>query len=821
MLSTKDLTDDWVLRVGVPDGTAPQDVELWTVPATVPGSVHTDLLAQDLIADPYLDRNEDQQHWIGRSTWEYRTTFQGVADGTRHELAFDGLDTVASIEVNGTHVASTANMHREYRFDVTHLVRSGANDLVVVFGSAYDYAEQVRRTLGDRPNVYPEPFQYIRKMASNFGWDWGPTLVTAGIWKMVRLETWTTARLGGVRPFVRIDGADGVVEVHVEVERAPGTGGQLVLDVEVAGVRATATLAPGATQAVVEVRVPDVDVWWPLGYGDQPLYNLTVGLGSGDAELDVWTRRIGFRTVELQVEPDDAGTSFAIVVNGESVFVRGANWIPDDCFVARVGADRYRTRVDQAVGANINLLRIWGGGIYEKDEFYDACDEAGVLVWQDFLFACAAYPEGEPLRSEVEGEARDNVRRLMPHPSLVLWNGNNENIWGFEDWDWKEPLAGRDWGGGYYFDLLPEIVAEIDPTRPYWPGSPYSGSADLHPNDPNHGNHHSWEVWNRQDYATYADDRPRFVSEFGFQGPPQWATIERSVHDQPLAIDSPGMLHHQRADDGNGKLARGMAPHLPEPHDVEEWHYLTQLNQARAVTFAIEHYRALWPHCMGSIVWQLNDCWPVTSWAAIDGDGRRKPLWYALRRVYDDRLVVVHPSDGGGLEVVVVNDAPHPWTGDLVVERMALDGTVLDRFTVAVDASARASVQVALPPAVARAVDEAGEVLVATLGDRRAVRPFAEDVALRLVDPGLRTVVRETKEGVAVEVHATGFARDLVLAADRVAPGAEVDDQLVTLLPGESHTFHVRTTVAADDPRWYGAHVLFCVNDVKVSHVVG
>lgn len=322
------------------------------------------------------------------------------------------------------------------------------------------------------------------------------------------------------------------------------------------------------------------------------------------------------------------------------------NWIPEDVFPSRVTPERYRRRLEQAAAAGVDLVRVWGGGIYEDRAFYDICDELGLMVWQDFPFACAAYPEGEPLRSEIEAEARENVVRLMPHPSLVLWNGNNENLWGFKDWDWEPALAGASWGEAYYLDLLPRITAETDPTRPYWAGSPWSGSWEVHPNDPGHGTAHSWDVWNREDYTGYLNEVPRFVAEFGWQAPPAYATLRRALSDRPLTPDSPGMLHHQKAEDGNGKLDRGLAHHFAPPADFDTWHYLTQLNQARAVATGVEHWRSHWPRCAGTILWQLNDCWPVTSWAAIDGDGREKPLYHELKRLYADRLLTLQTRDG-------------------------------------------------------------------------------------------------------------------------------------------------------------------------------
>jgi len=368
--------------------------------------------------------------------------------------------------------------------------------------------------------------------------------------------------------------------------------------------------------------------------------------------------------------PDEAGTAHTLLVNGEPVFVRGVNWIPDDAFPHRVDRARYARRLAQVADAGVNLVRVWGGGTYEADDFYDECDERGLLVWLDFLFACACYLEEDPLHGEVVAEVRDNVTRLSPHPSLVLWNGDNENLWGFVDWEWEVRLDGRTWGDGYYHRLLPqllpqllaELLAELDPGRSYVPGSPFSpagssGDEVRHPNDAAHGLMHVWDVWNDRDYLAYREHRPRFASEFGWQGPPAWSTLRRSVSDDPLTPESPGMLVHQKAVEGQRKLERGLVRHLPVPDDMRDWRWAMSLNQARAVQTAAEHLCSLSPHCSGSIVWQLNDCWPVTSWSAVDGDGRAKPTLYALRHAHADRLLTVQPRDGGPA-AVLVNDHP-------------------------------------------------------------------------------------------------------------------------------------------------------------------
>ncbi|WP_433797569.1 glycosyl hydrolase 2 galactose-binding domain-containing protein [Actinoplanes sp. CA-252034] len=743
------------------------------------------MLDAGLIPDPFLDDNELKVAWVGRTAWTYTRPISW--DGPAHDridLVFDGLDTVARIEIDGQLVGETRNMHRSYRFDVTEaLIRTpsataqppaaipattqpfaavpaitqpnaattqahdadpattqpqaadpattqqhagamresgartrGERELSVHFASAYAEADRIRELVGPRPNAYPEPFQYIRKMACSFGWDWGPTLVTAGIWRPVRLEGWSTARLAAVRPLATYSDGAGKLDLTADIERTRDRALRariLIDDHEVAVLDVTA----GQTMLHAELDVPGVTPWNPIGYGEAALYMLTVVLIDVDAdtELDRYQQLTGFRSVNIDRSQDDAGTRFVVHVNGEPVLVKGVNWIPDDIFPSRMTRERYELRLRQAAAAGVNLVRVWGGGIYEDRDFYELCDRLGLMVWQDFLFACACYPEEEPIRSEVIAEARENVTRLSPHPSLITWNGNNENLWLRDAHGWADDPGGdQSWGEAYYLDVLPRIVSELDPSRPYQAGSPWSGSWEHEPNDPAHQTFHSWEVWNRQDYPHYRDSTPRFVAEFGWQGPPAWRTLRDAVTDEPLRPDSPGVLHHQKAEDGSGKLARGLAPHFPVPSTMEAWHYLTQLNQVRAVRTGIEHWRSHWPHTAGTILWQLNDLWPVTSWAAIDGAGRHKPLYFALREMYADRALTIQPRDGG-LVVAVLNDSPDPWTGILQVDDASIEVT----------ASPRSVALVPVPAATAQ--PPGAEVIVAEMDGRRAFW-FADEV---------------------------------------------------------------------------------------------
>ncbi|MEP7113719.1 MAG: glycoside hydrolase family 2 protein [Ilumatobacteraceae bacterium] len=756
------------------------------IPVAVPSCVHTDLLAAGLIPDPFLDANETLVQWVADSDWTYGTTFTVPDDVRRHgnvDLVFEGLDTLATIVLNGTEIATTSNMHRTYRFDVGALLTDGDNNLRVTFRSATRYCDALRQSEGDWPSAsFERPFNFLRKMACSWGWDWGPWLTTAGIWRPVALHGWTTNRLVAVRPTARVDdGEHGMVDVVIDTVGG-GTVSVSLIDPDGA---ILAESQHEVTGGRIEVAIDGGTVrrWWPHTYGDQPLYTLEVALVHDGEVIDRWTRRIGFRTIELDTRPDANGSAFTFVINGSPIFARGVNWIPDDVFPSRITPERYRVRLAQAKAANVDMIRVWGGGIYEDDAFYEACDELGLMVWQDFLFACAAYPE-HLLADEVEAEARDNVTRLMPHPSLVLWNGNNENIWGYFDWRWQERLQGHTWGAGFYFDLLPRVCAELDPARPYWPGSPYSGSLDVAPNSDANGCAHLWDVWNQVDFTRYRDHTPRFASEFGWQAPPSWQTLRTSISDAVLAPDSPGMAHHQKATDGDLKLNRGLAAHVGVPDDFDAWWFGTQLMQARAVATGIEHMRSLRGYCMGTIWWQLNDCWPVTSWSVIDGRGMPKPAWFALRDAYRPRLLTVQPR-GAALVLFAINDSSEVWSLGGMVRRLRFDGTVLAEAEVSLAVQPLSIASVELSSDIGVPVDPTSEVLVADCAGVRAWWWFAPDHSSALVEPKLTATWERDGDVVAGTITTDVLVRDLTIYPDRLVAGAAIDRQLISLLPGE------------------------------------
>lgn len=777
-------------------GPVPPEIAERSIPARVPGCIHLDLLAAGLIGEPFDGDNESVQQWIGDTVWRFSRTFEWEGgDDARHDLVALGLDTLATVALNGTVVAQTANQHRSYRWNVSHLLRPGANTLEITFDAPVPAAERFEREHGGPLfHVNHHPYNALRKTASNLGWDWGIDVATSGVWRSISIERWTGARVHAVRPSVDVVGSVGILEAHVELQHdGAASEERVVVTVERDGHEVARGSATVHGSGSVRVAVPDVELWWPRGHGAQPLYDVTVA-----AAGETWRRRIGFRTVALDLTGDAHGTPFHLTVNGRIIQVRGANWIPDDAFVTRVDRARLERRVADATEANMNLLRVWGGGMYESDDFYEICTREGVLVWQDFLLACAAYAEEPWLADEIEAEAREAVARLSGHTSHVLWCGNNENLVGYADWGWRQSLDGRTWGERYYAELFPSIVAELAPRTPYIPGSPFSGADLLAPNRQEDGTVHIWDVWNQKDYTAYREWRPRFAAEFGFQGPPAFTTLFDHVHDEPLHPEGPQLLVHQKAADGNGKLRRGYVTHLPEPRTIDDWHFTTQLNQAHAMRFGIAWFRSLAPYNTGSVVWQLNDDWPVVSWSAVDYAEHRKPVWYALRDVFAPRLATIQPHDGGTF-VALLNDTDDAYKGGATLRRLRFDGVELASRRAAVTVPARGTARIAVDPELLAPSDPAEELLVVVFdggGFSRIVHDFADPVAQRLRPDAFAATARSTATGAEITVTASDYVRDLVVLADRADRSARVDASLLNLLPGERAVL----TVVADRP---------------------
>lgn len=662
-------------------------------PATVPGCVHTDLRVLGRIPDPFFGTHELDLQWIEERDWEYRATFTVPAAVMAEEvveLCADGLDTVATVWLNGRRIGEAENMFVAHRWNAKPHLRRGRNELRVRFRSALDY---IRRTRTDfvPPRELNDPVGNcvrIRKQQCQFGWDWGPRFVTAGIWRDLRLEGWSGNRLAHLR-IAQHHTADGSVAVAVAPQLARGD----------ATVVCTATLAL-AGQLVAEATGPNgagplrlhvarPHLWWPAGQGEQPLYELTVTARDADGrDLGTLRRRLGLRTVALDRSPDEWGEAFRFVVNGRPIFAKGANWIPAHAFVAALGRTAYERDLRAAVAAHMNMVRVWGGGIYESEDFYDLCDELGLLVWQDFMFACTLYPADDAFLASVRTEAEQQVARLHHRACLALWCGNNELVQ-INAADLRDGSAYRIGYERLFHEVLPAAVAAQDGVTAYWPSSEWRGTFETgHALGERRGDTHFWDVWHARkpvkDYERYAF---RFVSEFGMQSYSSAQTNATFCPPGDTNVFAAAMENHQKNRAGNQIILDYVSRRYRFPRDHDSLLWLSQLNQAYCMQVGVEHYRRNMPRCMGALYWQLNDCWPVASWSSIEFTGRWKVLHYAARRFFAPALVSAHVpgeevatignyrrSTVRHVHLYTVYDGPRPAAGRLRWDLFHVDG---------------------------------------------------------------------------------------------------------------------------------------------------
>jgi beta-mannosidase len=660
------------------------------LPATVPGDVHLDLLANKRIPDPFYRDNEAKLQWIDQASWEYQLNFDVPAAFLARanvDLVFDGLDAAAEVYLNDTHVLSTDNMFRVWRVPAKDHLQAGKNVLRVVFPSPIKAAEKVAATDPWQPKTKTEAKTYIRKAAYEYGWDWGPRFVTSGIWRPVRLEAWDKVRIADFVIRQR-DVSREVAHLDAQVEVQASSGGVAGVNVQYIDggkpvvLNNKAELHSGRNLIDVPIEIRQPKLWFPAGYGEQPLYEFTAQVSIGEAKAEEQKAKVGLRSIVLDRHPDQWGRSFQLVVNGIPVFAKGADVIPFDSFPNRVTTANYRRILESARDANMNMIRHWGGGYYETDEFYQICDELGIMVWQDFMFGNDWQPGTYAFKLNIEAEAEDQVRRLRNHPSIVVWSGNNETEealnWGdrsklplqvkFQMWqDYLTEFSG----------ILNRVVARLNPETPYWPSSPSAEYEELSEHYQS-GDAHLWDVWHgRVPFSTYETHHSRFVTEYGFQSFPEMRTIEAFTEPEDRKnIFTPVMLAHQKNNEGNSIIHDYLLKDYPEPKDFPSFLYVSQVLQAEGIKIGAEHFRRSRPETMGSIFWQLNDCWPVASWSSIDYYGRWKALQYYARRFYAPILVSPHVEEGS-VKVFIVSDKVEAQAATLRVRLMDFDGKVL------------------------------------------------------------------------------------------------------------------------------------------------
>ncbi len=629
------LNGAWTLDVFKDDGS----IVFSGVPATVPGSVYHDLLAAELIPDPFWRDNEVEALRLMEHSFRYTRTFEvpeALLACDRVLLRCEGLDTLADIAINGAPVGSADNMHRTWEFDAKPFLKPGVNEIAVAFRSPTKYIRQAYAACRcDGSSDAMVGFPHLRKAHCMFGWDWGPRLPDAGIWRDISLIGVTRARLGGVLIRQRHEGGRVTLDVDAHVSRFGG--GQLRVETTVTAPNGHVFTGEGKR---CQIEIEDPRLWWPRGYGEQPLYTVLVVLSLDGAELDRWEGRVGLRTMTVRREKDEWGESFCHCVNGVDVFAMGADYIPEDNLLPRVTPERTRRLLEDAALANMNAVRVWGGGHYPDDWFYDICDELGLLVWQDFMFACAVYDLNDAFEANIRAEFTDNIRRLRHHPSLALWCGNNEM---------EEFVAVGEWVSSkrqvadyikMYEYVIPQVLKKEDPDAFYWPASPSSGGSFDAPQDPNRGDVHYWDVWHgMKPFTDYRNHLFRYASEFGFQSFPCVCTLERFTLPEDRNVFSYVMEKHQRNASANGKIAEYLSQMYLYPATLDGFVYASQLLQAQAMQYGVEHWRRNRGRCMGALVWQLNDCWPGISWSSIDYYGRWKALHYYEKRFFAPVLI--------------------------------------------------------------------------------------------------------------------------------------------------------------------------------------
>lgn len=813
-------------------------------PATVPGVVHTDLLQNKIIEDPFFRLNERGLQWIDKEDWVYETCFTLAADMMRKEnmeLVFEGLDTYADVYLNDECILKADNMFRRWSIPVRQYIREENNILKVYFHSpvkidvpkwdALPYQYPASNDQSENGGLFNKKISiFARKAGYHYGWDWGPRLVTSGIWRPVYIRAWSDLRINDVFIEQKEVGAGrAVIAGHVELDADKDMDGVLVTITDEATGRVLgewqADLKRGTNRVTVDFVLHKPKLWWSNGLGEPFLYRFRTDIIAGGELLDSKTERVGIRSLKVVHQPDKDGHTFYIELNGRPVFAKGANYIPLDNFLPRVTPENYKRTILDAAGVNMNMLRVWGGGIYENDVFYDLCDEHGIMIWQDFMFACSMYPAEGALLDNIHQEAVDNVKRLRNHACIALWCGNNECQDAWLGWGWKREIerqnkeyADKIWAQyrQQYHVTLPGVVREYAPGTFYWPSSPFAFEGEM--SGTTDGDRHYWSVWHgKAPISDYDSEKSRFFSEYGFQSFPEFESVKRyAPYPEDWDIRSEVMMSHQRGGDhANGLIETYLLNEYKKPRDFRAFLYMNHVLQGDAIKTAIESHRRQMPYNMGTLFWQHNDCWPVASWASRDYYGRWKAQHYYVRKAYDD-ILISPVVEGDDLKVYAVSDRLENTSGRLQLQVCQFDGTVVHHWGKSVGISGNDS-RVCFSAPLAKLLEGAnrGTVYVRVDYTDKSGRVYhnnyclgkQKDMDYPKVD--LQTEVRSIEGGYEVTVSADKFARAVCLS---VADNESVySDNYFDVQPKSSVQVQVRTRLSAE--AFNGSLRLTCLNN--------
>jgi len=661
-----DLNGEWRFRLGKPNHVESPingNPEQW-MKAEVPGTVHTDLMALGKIPDPFFGDNEYKVQWVGEADWEYTRSFhvdQEYLDQKNINLVCEGLDTLAAIFINDKEIGRTENMFIKHSFPVKDFLKPGENEIRIYFDSPLVYTREMEKLYGKLTDTRHSHRMYLRKAQYSFGWDWGPMLPTSGIWRPIYLEGYNSIRITDVSVRTLSCTSD-VAQLEIEAVFEGETEKDIYCSVRLADGEEIISheMIPNGNRVEFSFYVLNPKLWWPAGWGDPFLYDFNFSVFYQGVLIDEKQFKYGIRTTELRLFDEKGEDCFHIIINGKPVFCRGADWIPADSFIPRVTHEKYRRLLQMSSDAGMNMLRIWGGGVYEDPYFYELCDEMGIMVWQDFMFACGAYPETDDFIQQVRKEADWVVKELRNHPSIVIWCGNNENEWIYYR-DKNESPENMS-GFGIFHDMLPKICEKLDPTRPYWPSTPWGGDD---PNTEDMGNRHSWDIWSCWvDFTEVVNDYGKFISEFGFQAPASVETMNSCLKPEDRNPEGEVFAVHQKQDEGNERLFRFLSAHQKVTTEYIPFIYACQVNQAEALKTCVEHWRSRKFDTAGVLIWQLNDCWPVSSWSMIDSRLEPKASYFYSKKFFHPVLMGFKESEEN-LFLFIVNDTLDDLQGEI------------------------------------------------------------------------------------------------------------------------------------------------------------
>ncbi|MCI0472069.1 MAG: glycoside hydrolase family 2 protein [Ignavibacteria bacterium] len=745
-------------------------------PATVPGTVHTDLLANGLIPDPFLGDNEKQIQWIEKEAWEYKTDLNITEEQLKEsvQIIFEGLDTYAEAFINGNQVLSSENMFRSWAVTCDGMMKKGINILTVVFYPPVQRENNLSVFHNNLTGIKSVPGGnrlFTRKAAYHYGWDWGPKFVTCGIWKPAYLEYGSENQIHEIETEQVIGDNKAGINFNVNCGKPPGNLELILEDARSNVILSTTKVDNELTTLQAEIRNPRL--WWCNGMGEQYLYKFRIILKREGQILDEKYVTAGLRTIEFIREPDTSGQSFYYKLNGVPVFIKGANYIPRESFLPRTTEEKYSNLLKTTAQSNINMLRVWGGGAYEDDRFYDLCDSLGILVWQDFMFACSMVPVDTMFANNVRQEAAYTIKRLRNHPCIALWCGNNEIDEGWKNWGWQNDYTGPEkeklWNGykNIFHKLLPKTVLQYNKNTAYITTSPTHGWGRKE--SLTEGDSHYWGVWwGMEPFETYEKKVPRFMSEYGFQSFPDLKSIKRFLKEEDMYLYSDALKVHQKHPTGFETIQKYMEREYRQPKDFESYVYVSQLLQAYGIKRAIEAQRRAKPYCMGTLYWQLNDCWPVVSWSGIDYYGSVKPMQHFVRDAYRDMLVSFEKKDDN-INVYVVNDGIYGAEGALQLKLVDFNGNVLWQNSKVIKINENSSEKFfEFKADTLTGKHNPNEILLTAKlniinGKAEYTNEyfFADPNDLNLKDPGFDYDLQEQGESAVLKLWCTNFAKDV------------------------------------------------------------